>query len=53
MADEFPSPPAGSRRNEDIALDLMKFITATTGYGRTSVGGAGFQGPSSSARPED
>jgi hypothetical protein len=34
----------GARRNEDIALDLMKFIAATTGYGRGTPGGAGFQG---------
>ncbi len=34
----------GSRRNEDIALDLMKFIAVTTGYGRSSSPGAGFQG---------
>jgi hypothetical protein len=33
-----------SRRNEDIALDMMKFIAATTGYGKTQAGGAGFQG---------
>ena len=33
----------GSRRNEDIALDMMKFIAATTGYGKTAAG-AGFQG---------
>ncbi|HEU4414184.1 MAG TPA: hypothetical protein VFT65_05325 [Candidatus Angelobacter sp.] len=32
---------AGARRNEDIALDLMKFIAATTNYGKT-VAGAGF-----------
>ena len=23
------------RRNEDIALDMMKFIAVTTGYGKT------------------
>ncbi len=34
----------GSRRNEDIALDLMKFIAVTTGYGKTGAPGAGFQG---------
>jgi hypothetical protein len=34
----------GNRRNEDIALDMMKFIAATTGYGKTGVPGAGFQG---------
>ena len=33
----------GTRRNEDIALDLMKFVAVTTGYGRTSAPGAGFQ----------
>lgn len=33
-----------SRRNEDIALDMMKFIAATTGFGKTSAPGAGFQG---------
>ncbi|HEY6306158.1 MAG TPA: hypothetical protein VI488_06820 [Candidatus Angelobacter sp.] len=39
----------GSRRNEDIALDMMKFIAATTGYGKTSgPAGAGFQGGSDS-----
>ena len=33
----------GARRNEDIALDLMKFIAATTNYGKTVAAGAGFQ----------
>jgi hypothetical protein len=37
-----------SRRNEDIALDMMKFIAATTGFGKTSGPGAGFQGGSDS-----
>ena len=34
----------GARRNEDIALDLMRFIAVTTGYGKTGSPGAGFQG---------
>ncbi|MGH9564729.1 MAG: hypothetical protein ACRD4I_01980 [Candidatus Angelobacter sp.] len=34
----------GSRRNEEIALEMMKFIAATTGYGKTGAPGAGFQG---------
>ena len=34
----------GSRRNEDIALDMMKFVAVTTGYGKTGLPGAGFQG---------
>jgi hypothetical protein len=51
--DEVPSITAGSRRNEDIALDLMKFIAMTTGYGRTTSTGAGFQGTGSASKPED
>jgi hypothetical protein len=49
-------PPTGSghaRRNEDIALDLMKFVAMTTGYGRTTSTGVGFQGTGSAAKPED
>ena len=38
------SGATGSRRDEDIALDLMKFIAVTTGYGKTGAPGAGFQG---------
>jgi hypothetical protein len=42
------------RRNEDIALDLMKFIAMTTGYGKTaSSGGVGFTGGGAAAKPED
>ncbi len=43
----------GTRRNEDIALDLMKFIAMTTGYGKTTVGGAGFQGGNATTKPEE
>jgi len=42
-----------ARRNEDIALDLMKFVAMTTGYGRTTSSGVGFQGSGSAAKPED
>ena len=42
----------GSRRNEDIALDLMKFIAVTTGYGKTGSPVAGFQG-STDSKAED
>ena len=34
----------GSRRNEDIALDLMRFVASTTGYGKAGAPGLGFQG---------
>jgi hypothetical protein len=41
---EVPGITMGSRRNEDIALDLMKFVAITTGYGKMGAPGAGFQG---------
>ncbi|HZQ90301.1 MAG TPA: hypothetical protein VFA60_00740 [Terriglobales bacterium] len=40
---DVATPVLGSRRNEDIALDMMKFIAVTTGYGKTGAA-AGFQG---------
>ncbi|MGD0757964.1 MAG: hypothetical protein ABR921_03580 [Candidatus Sulfotelmatobacter sp.] len=54
LMDESPARGAGSRRDEDIALDLMKFIAMTTGYGKTaSSGGVGFTGGGSAAKPEE
>ena len=53
LMDETPTHTAGSRRNEDIALDLMKFVAMTTGYGRTSSSGVGFQGSGAAAKPEE
>ncbi len=50
---EMPGLPLGSRRNDDIALDLMKFIAMTTGYGKTTGTGVGFQGSGAAAKPED
>jgi len=50
---EMPALPLGSRRNEDIALDLMKFIAMTTSYGKTTGAGVGFQGTGAAAKPED
>lgn len=51
--EEAPGGASGSRRNEDIALDLMKFVAMTTGYGRTSSSGVGFQGTGAVAKPEE
>lgn len=42
----------GVRRNEDIALDLLKFVAGTTGVGRAVVGSTGFSG-ASAAKPEE
>ncbi|HEX9202048.1 MAG TPA: hypothetical protein VF865_21000 [Acidobacteriaceae bacterium] len=41
-----------ARRTEDIALDLLKFVAATTHVGTKAAGGTGF-GVSPSAKPED
>lgn len=51
--EEAPATAPGSRRNEDIALDLMKFIAMTTGYGRTTGAGVGFQGGGAASKPEE
>lgn len=50
---ETPGISVGSRRNEDIALDLMKFVAMTTNYGRTVGSGVGFQGTGAATKPEE
>jgi len=34
----------GVRSNQDIALDLLKFVAGSTGYGRPAVPSTGFSG---------
>lgn len=53
LMEEGPSSHASARRDEDIALDLMKFIAMTTGYGRTTSSGVGFQGTGSASKPDE
>jgi hypothetical protein len=43
----------GSRRNEDIALDMMKFIASATSYGKAGAPGVGFQGSVSTKAAEE
>ena len=43
MPEELSALSSGTRRVEDIALDLLKFIAMTAGYGRP-LAAAGFQG---------
>jgi hypothetical protein len=51
---EMPGFSLGNRRNEDIALDLMKFIAMTTSYGKPgSTAGVGFQGGGGALKPEE
>ena len=53
LMEEGPGLHASARREEDIALDLMKFVAMTTGYGRTTSSGVGFQGTGSASKPEE
>ena len=41
--DTSTSTPAPRRSSDEVALEMMKFIAVTTGYGK-GVGGAGFTG---------
>jgi hypothetical protein len=53
LMEEGPTLHANARRDEDIALDLMKFVAMTTGYGRTTSSGVGFQGTGSASKPDE
>jgi hypothetical protein len=53
LMEEGPAVHGSTRRDEDIALDLMKFVAMTTGYGRTTSSGVGFQGTGSASKPEE
>jgi hypothetical protein len=50
--DALTSASLGARRNEDIALDLLKFVAGTAGVGRPVAGSTGFSG-ASAAKPEE
>jgi hypothetical protein len=53
LMEEAATQHGSARRNEDIALDLMKFVAMTTGYGRTTSSGVGFQGSGSASKPDE
>lgn len=42
----------GARRNEDIALDLLKFVAGTAGVGRPAASSTGFSGTAGS-KPDE
>jgi hypothetical protein len=50
--DALNSAGLGARRNEDIALDLLKFVAGTVGVGRAATSSTGFSG-ASAAKPEE
>jgi len=51
--DDVAGLTVGARRNEDIALDLMKFIAITTNYGKAGTPGAGFAGAGATKAAEE
>lgn len=52
IMDQPQNTPAGTRRNEDIALDLFKFVAGVTGTGRTAAPSTGFTA-STAHKPEE
>jgi hypothetical protein len=52
-APETPPASGPARSADDVALELMKFIAVTTGYGRSSQPSAGFSGKPVTRSPEE
>lgn len=50
--DAITTASLGARRNEDIALDLLKFISVTAGVGRSAAPSTGFSG-AAAPKPEE
>jgi hypothetical protein len=50
---ETPAATGTPRGKDEIALELMKFITVNTGYGKGNPSGAGFSGKPSVKSPEE
>jgi hypothetical protein len=51
MAEETPTPAQPGRSTDEVALEMMKFIAVTTGYGKGG-SAAGFTGKGSKT-PEE
>ena len=50
--DALSTAGLGARSKEDIALDLLKFVAGSTGFGRAAVPSTGFSG-TSAPKPEE
>jgi len=50
--DAMNNASLGARRNEDIALDLLKFVAGVANVGRTGTSSTGFIA-AGSAKPDD
>jgi hypothetical protein len=44
--EQAPNSPSGTRRSEDIALDLLKFVASVAQVGRPTTTSTGFTAPS-------
>ena len=51
MAEETPNASSPVRSRDEIALEMMKFIAVTTGYGKGG-GAAGFTGKNTKTAEE-
>jgi hypothetical protein len=43
-ASSGPASPSGGRTQDEVALELMRFIALQTGYGKATQSSAGFSG---------
>ena len=50
---EKDTAAGAARTTNEVALEMMKFIAVTTGYGRTPNSGTGFSGKPQGRSPED
>ena len=51
--DKTPETAPPGRSKDEIALEMMKFIAVQTGYGKSNMAGAGFQGKPGVRSAED
>lgn len=52
-APDAASSSGPARSQDEIALELMKFIAVATGFGRSSQSAAGFSGKPTNRSPEE
>jgi hypothetical protein len=52
-ASDSGTAPGGARSQDEVAVELMKFIAVTTGYGKAPQSSAGFSGKPSAHSAEE
>jgi hypothetical protein len=50
---ETAAPAAPTKSKDEVALELMKFIAVTTGYGKGNTSAAGFSGKPAARAAEE